>query len=104
MILGLVFALVVVAFQQGGFAEPQAAIEQRAHDEYEQHKQAAIRINELAGRIHAESGASSFVSEIAGVFVKELPRWRNVGAGEILGCAHGASAWCHRYSWLAVSP
>jgi hypothetical protein len=30
--------------------------------------------------------------------------WRNVGAGEILGCDHGASAWCHRYSWLAVSP
>ena len=48
-------------------------MQQRAHDEYEQHKQAAIRINELAGRIHAESGASSFVSEIAGLFVKELP-------------------------------
>jgi hypothetical protein len=73
MILGLVFALIVAAFQQGGPAEPQTAMQQRAHDEYEQHKQAAIRINELAGRIHAESGASSFVSEIAGVFVKELP-------------------------------
>jgi len=73
MILGLVFALVVAAFQQGGSDEPRAAIEQRAQDEYEQHKQAAIRINELAGRIHAESGANSFVSEIAGVFVKELP-------------------------------
>ena len=73
MILGLVFALVVAASQQGGSAEPQAAIEQRAQDQHEQHKQAAIRINELAGRIHAESGASSFVSEIAGVFAKELP-------------------------------
>jgi hypothetical protein len=30
--------------------------------------------------------------------------WRKVGVGEILGCAQGASAWCHRYSWLAVSP
>ena len=36
MILGLVFALVVAAFQQGGSGEPQAAIQQRAHDEYEQ--------------------------------------------------------------------
>jgi hypothetical protein len=71
--LGLVFSLVVVAFQHGGSAEPQAAIQQRAHDEYEQHKQAAIRINELAGRIHSEADASAFVSEIAGLFAKELP-------------------------------
>jgi hypothetical protein len=40
---------------------------------YEQHKQAAIRINELAGRIHSEADASIFVSEIAGLFAKELP-------------------------------
>src|ERR1700674_5482449 len=73
MSLGLVFALLVAAFQQGGSAEPQAALQQRAHDEYERHKQAAIRINELAGRIHAEADARAFVSEIAGLFVKELP-------------------------------
>ena len=40
---------------------------------YEQHKQAAIRINELAGRIYAEADASAIVSEIAGLFAKELP-------------------------------
>jgi len=40
---------------------------------YEQHKPAAIRINELAGRIHSEADANALVSEIAGVFVKELP-------------------------------
>jgi hypothetical protein len=40
---------------------------------YEQHKQAAIRINELAGRIHSEADASSFVSEIAGLLVQKLP-------------------------------
>jgi hypothetical protein len=40
---------------------------------YEQHKQAAIRINELAGGIRSEADASSFVSEIAGLFVNELP-------------------------------
>jgi hypothetical protein len=73
MILELVFALVVAAFQQGGAAEPRSAIQQRAHDAYEQHKQAAIRINELAGRIHSEADASAVVSEIAGLFAKELP-------------------------------
>jgi hypothetical protein len=71
--LGLAFPLIVGAPQQSSSAEPQAAIQQRAHDEYEQHKQAAIRINELAGRIRSEADASSFVSEIADLFVKELP-------------------------------
>jgi hypothetical protein len=40
---------------------------------YEQHKQAAIRINELAGRIQSDADASALVSEIAGLFAKELP-------------------------------
>src|SRR6202034_2541306 len=73
MILGFVFALVLAAFQQGSSPEPQAAIQQRAHDEYERHKQAAIRINELAGRIQSEADASTVVAEIAGLFLKELP-------------------------------
>jgi hypothetical protein len=74
MILGLVFALIIGAPQQdSGSAEPQAAVQQRAHDEYERHKQAAIRINELAGRISSEADASAVVSEIAGLFAKELP-------------------------------
>jgi len=54
MILGLVFALIIGAPQQdSGSAEPRAAVQQRAHDEYERHKQTAIRINELAGRIQS---------------------------------------------------
>ena len=40
---------------------------------YEQHRQAAIRINELAGRIQSEADASALVSEIAALFAKELP-------------------------------
>jgi hypothetical protein len=56
--LGLAFPLIVGAPEQSSFAEPQAAIQHRAHDEYEQHKQAAIRINELAQRIHSEAEAS----------------------------------------------
>jgi hypothetical protein len=71
--LGLAFPLILEAPQQSSSAEPQAAIQQRAHDEYEQHKQAAIRINELAGRIRSQADASSFVSAIADLFVKELP-------------------------------
>jgi hypothetical protein len=70
--LALVFALVVAA-PQGSSTQSQTTMQQRAHDEYERHKQAAIRINDLAGRIHSEADASSFVSEIAVLFAKELP-------------------------------
>jgi len=71
--LGLIFALIVAAPQQSGSVELQATVQQSAHDEYEQHKQSAIRINELAGRIQSEADATDFVSEIAGLFAKELP-------------------------------
>lgn len=71
--LGLIFALIIGAPHQSDSAESQATMQQRAHNEYEQHKQAAIRINELAGRIQSEADASAFVSEIAGLFAKELP-------------------------------
>ena len=73
MILGLVFALVVAALQQGDFADSPAAIQQRARSEYERHKQAAIRINDLAGHVQSEADAYSFVSEIACLFAKDLP-------------------------------
>jgi hypothetical protein len=82
MILGLVFALIVAACQQqGSSTESQATMQQHARDEYEHHKQAAIRINELAGRIQSEADASALVSEIAGLFAKELPpAWASSGA------------------------
>jgi hypothetical protein len=74
MILGLVFALIIGApKQESRSTESQATIQQRAKELYEQHKQAAIRINELAGGIHSEADASSLISEIAGLFAKELP-------------------------------
>jgi hypothetical protein len=47
---------------------------------YEQHKQAAIRINDLVGQIHSEADASAIVSEIATMFAKELPpAWASAG-------------------------
>lgn len=80
MIFGLVFALIVAAPQQSDSTESQATMQQRAHDEYERHKHAAIRINELAGRINSEADASAVVSEIAGLFAKELPpAWASSG-------------------------
>ena len=55
---------------------------------YEQHKQAAIRINELAGRIHSETDANAFVSEIAGLLTKELPpAWTSSGIRQRLAHA-----------------
>jgi hypothetical protein len=50
---------------------------------YEQHKQAAIRINDLAGQIHSEANASAIVSEIAAIFAKDLPPvWATGGIRE----------------------
>jgi hypothetical protein len=73
MILGFVFALLVAVLPQGDSVGSQATLQQHARDEYERHTQAAIRINEIAGGIRSEADARSFVSEIAGLFAKELP-------------------------------
>jgi hypothetical protein len=48
-------------------------MQQRAQEEYELHKQAAIRINGLAEQIHSEADANALVSEISNIFSKELP-------------------------------
>src|SRR5580704_8325455 len=61
MIFGLVFALII------------AAPLQHAQDAYERHHQAAIRINDLAARIHSQADADAMISEIADLFEKELP-------------------------------
>jgi hypothetical protein len=71
--LGLMLVLSIGTPQQGDSAESQTTMQQRANDEYERHKEAAIRINELAGRIHAESDTSALVSEITNLLAKELP-------------------------------
>jgi hypothetical protein len=66
--------------QNSRSTESQATMKQHDPDEYERHKQAAIRINELAGRIQSEADASALVSEIAGLFAKELPpAWASGG-------------------------
>jgi len=73
MIFGLVFALIIAAPLQDHSAESQATMQQQARDAYERHHQAAIRINDLAARIHSQADADAMISEIADVFDKELP-------------------------------
>lgn len=67
-VFAVAMALCVAAFGQGD-SDPQPA----AQNAYEQHKQAAIRINDLAGRVHTEADATAYVSEIATLFANELP-------------------------------
>jgi hypothetical protein len=78
--LGLIFALIFALPQQNGSTESQTTVQQPANGVYERNKEAAIRINELAGRIHSEADASTIVSEIAILFAKELPpAWASKG-------------------------
>ena len=80
MIALLVLALIVETPRPSSSVESQTPMQQGANDEYEQHKKTAIRINDLAGRIHSEADASTFVSEIAGFLAKELPpAWASSG-------------------------
>jgi hypothetical protein len=69
----LVFALIVVVLHKTDSAYSQSAVQPGASDAYEHHKQAAIRINNLAGNIHSEADADGYVSEIVSLFAEELP-------------------------------
>jgi hypothetical protein len=71
MIFGLVFALIVAIPPLDNSADSQAM--QRAQDTYERHHQAALRINDLAARIHSPADAEAMVAEIATLFENELP-------------------------------
>jgi hypothetical protein len=68
---GLVSLLLLLLAQ--GPSGPSPEMLQRAREDAERHKQAAIRINELAGQIHSERDARDLVGEIAAIFEKELP-------------------------------
>src|SRR6266576_2539072 len=68
----MALALCVAAFGQGD-SDSHSAAQPSAQDAYEKHKEAAIRINDLAGRVHTEADATAYVSEIAVLFASELP-------------------------------
>ena len=79
----LPFVLLLASQAQSSSPDSPTAIQQRAKEEYERHKQAAIRINDLAERVHSEADADTLVSEIAGVFAKEMPSaWLASGVNE----------------------
>ena len=69
----LAIALITACFQQGGAAQSETSGQRQAEDAYLRHKDAAIRINDLAARIHSEADADDYVSAIAELFAKELP-------------------------------
>ncbi len=73
LFLALVLLVVAHPPQDGDSADSTAIMQQRAHEQYEQHRQAAIRINDLAERIQTEADAGDLVAEIAALFSKELP-------------------------------
>jgi hypothetical protein len=67
-VFAVAMALCVAALGQSD-SDPKPA----AQNAYEQHKQAAIRINGLALRVHTQADATAYVSEIATLFANELP-------------------------------
>lgn len=73
MVLFLALALLLAGQQNGGSADSATNMRQRAHEENERHREAAIRINGLAAQIQTEADANVVVTEIAAVFSKEMP-------------------------------
>jgi hypothetical protein len=71
--LALVLFLAAQLPQEGGPADSATNMQQHAHEESERHRQAAIRINDLAGQIQTGADANVFVAKIAALFSKELP-------------------------------
>ncbi|HXY02091.1 MAG TPA: hypothetical protein VEI49_00870 [Terriglobales bacterium] len=67
----MLISLLVLLAQN--LSAPSPEMQQRAREEAERYKTAAIRINDLAGRIHSETDARDLVAEIAVLFEKELP-------------------------------
>ena len=71
-VFAMALALSVAASGQND-SDSHSAAQPGIQDAYEHHKQAAIRINDLAGRVHTEADATAYVSEIAVLLARELP-------------------------------
>jgi hypothetical protein len=76
LIFGLLFALMVAASPQ---VDAQTTV-MRASDAYERNHQAALRINDLAARIHTRADADAVVAQIATLFENELPPTWAIGS------------------------
>ncbi len=70
----LVFTLVFgYPQQESSKTEEQVAAQRQASLLFERHRQAAIRMNELAAHINTEADARAFVDEVADMFADSLP-------------------------------
>ena len=80
----LVFALIFgYPRQESPKPEEQAVVRQQASLLYERHRQAAIRMNELAAHINSEADARAFVDAVADMFADNLPpAWDTRGIRE----------------------
>src|SRR6266702_1236739 len=69
--------------QESPKPEEQAVVRQQASLLYERHRQAAIRMNELAAHINSEADARAFVDAVADMFADNLPpAWATRGIRE----------------------
>ena len=88
MILVLTLVLLFTDQQVGGSTDAATTVHQRAQEEYERHRQAVVRMNDLAGQIRTEADASALVAEIATLFSKELPpAWLASGINQRVAAA-----------------
>jgi hypothetical protein len=70
----VILTLTLLGLQQATTSSSdQPSLEQRASLARERHRQAAIEINDLAGRIHSENDATAFVDKSADLFADTLP-------------------------------
>ena len=80
LVLALVFGY---PQQESSKTEEQAAAQRQASLLFERHRQAAIRMNELAAHINTEADARAFVDEVADMFADSLPpAWATSGIRE----------------------
>jgi hypothetical protein len=71
----VLLTLTLLGLQQADTApNERASVEQRASLARERDRQAAIEINDLAGRIHSENDATALVDKIADLFADTLPQ------------------------------
>jgi hypothetical protein len=71
--VALTLAMAIACFQIAGAGEPNPNRSRPTEDPYLRHRDAVIRINDLALQIHSVADAGAYVSAIRYLFEKELP-------------------------------
>lgn len=96
LLIPVAFAAILIFLSAGQQRGRSASVDLRAprkHPDYEADRQAAIRLNELAGHIHSLADARKFVDSIAAIFAHELPpEWATRSLRERIARAEYESA------------